>query len=618
MSYKLYKIIFLTFLIAIVLTETRIPLMFLEAKGSESSISPLEASEGEQRGGETEMDSLLQDNNISINLTPEIRFLSPKTKEKISQTIDIEVKVEDAIDVSFYVKKGESLMSIYLGRAINEEDKWKLIWDTKNIPNGSYSLFAEVANSYGSYQSEHLEIIVIHDSEEDEKTEEKKEELLQNKEQKEKLEKDIEKTIEEASNQSKEQAEETVEELRKKGIINSEEAQRQKDQVTEQIRQQTKEIMEATREEQKQTKDIEKDLEEKKMKEVELQEKQLELIKLEESNVPEIIKDTVGKIKQEKQGLIAEIQETINNLEKDINVKEDKKQVAQQFQQTKKENLDKTIESIIDKTTDPKYAKEDMQRLSQSIEENIKQAEKEIRSQESARIEIEKKLWQDSDGDGLADVVELEIGSDPFNPDTSGDGYLDGIIVVAGHDPLIPVATEKLIFQDPRKISPKRSSEFFVEKAEIVISSETQREVLRIEGKGLPNSFVNIYLYSLPVVITTRTDEYGRWVYELDKSLEGGKHEVYVVLNNSNGEIVARSETFAFIKTGANILRLVPEVWAQETGGGAEEIASPFERLKTSFFILTISIILLAVAVAIVLIGFYSKKRAKRDSSLKK
>ena len=32
----------------------------------------------------------------------------------------------------------------------------------------------------------------------------------------------------------------------------------------------------------------------------------------------------------------------------------------------------------------------------------------------------------DSDGDGLTNLEEYELGTDPFNPDTDGDGILDG------------------------------------------------------------------------------------------------------------------------------------------------------------------------------------------------
>lgn len=45
----------------------------------------------------------------------------------------------------------------------------------------------------------------------------------------------------------------------------------------------------------------------------------------------------------------------------------------------------------------------------------------------------------DSDGDGLIDSVEADLGTDPFNPDTDGDGLLDGAEVNDhGTDPLNP------------------------------------------------------------------------------------------------------------------------------------------------------------------------------------
>ncbi|MCP5003398.1 MAG: S8 family serine peptidase [Planctomycetes bacterium] len=42
----------------------------------------------------------------------------------------------------------------------------------------------------------------------------------------------------------------------------------------------------------------------------------------------------------------------------------------------------------------------------------------------------------DSDGDGLSDVEEQSLGTDPLNPDTDGDGYSDGDEVNADTDPL--------------------------------------------------------------------------------------------------------------------------------------------------------------------------------------
>ena len=45
----------------------------------------------------------------------------------------------------------------------------------------------------------------------------------------------------------------------------------------------------------------------------------------------------------------------------------------------------------------------------------------------------------DTDGDGLSDVEEAALGTDPANPDTDGDGLSDGAEVHAGLDPLDPL-----------------------------------------------------------------------------------------------------------------------------------------------------------------------------------
>jgi hypothetical protein len=44
----------------------------------------------------------------------------------------------------------------------------------------------------------------------------------------------------------------------------------------------------------------------------------------------------------------------------------------------------------------------------------------------------------DSDGDGLSDGEEAELGTDPDNPDSDGDGVLDGNEVTVGTDPTTP------------------------------------------------------------------------------------------------------------------------------------------------------------------------------------
>src|SRR5947207_212743 len=44
----------------------------------------------------------------------------------------------------------------------------------------------------------------------------------------------------------------------------------------------------------------------------------------------------------------------------------------------------------------------------------------------------------DSDHDGLTDVQEQALGTDPHNPDTDGDGLIDGLELRLGHNPNVP------------------------------------------------------------------------------------------------------------------------------------------------------------------------------------
>ena len=56
----------------------------------------------------------------------------------------------------------------------------------------------------------------------------------------------------------------------------------------------------------------------------------------------------------------------------------------------------------------------------------------------------------DSDGDGLTDVQEAILNTDPLNPDTDGDGYDDGTEVANNYNPLI---NELAIIEEPIEIS---------------------------------------------------------------------------------------------------------------------------------------------------------------------
>jgi len=68
---------------------------------------------------------------------------------------------------------------------------------------------------------------------------------------------------------------------------------------------------------------------------------------------------------------------------------------------------------------------------------------------------------------------------------------------------------------------------------------------MKFSGKGPPDSTITIYVFSEPIVVTTKTDENGDWIYEFDQPLEGGKHVAYATVRTTSGKVV-RSTVFDF------------------------------------------------------------------------
>lgn len=77
------------------------------------------------------------------------------------------------------------------------------------------------------------------------------------------------------------------------------------------------------------------------------------------------------------------------------------------------------------------------------------------------------------------------------------------------------------------------------------------KQTLKITGKTTPNSTVIIYVYSDPLVITTKSDNEGNWQYSIEDPLEPGKHEVYAIVDNGDG-VYKRSDPMSFLISTAS------------------------------------------------------------------
>lgn len=160
----------------------------------------------------------------------------------------------------------------------------------------------------------------------------------------------------------------------------------------------------------------------------------------------------------------------------------------------------------------------------------------------------------DKDNDGISDYDEQFLyGSNPEVPDTDSDGVLDGIEIMGGYNPTDPSAEAVIVYELPQESFAQIEDELLkVEAVAPVIRNDLDEQdpevQAEIRGKGLPNSYVTIYIFSTPTIVTVRTDQDGSFVYTFEKELEDGEHEVYVAVTDNTGAIVAHSSPFKFIK----------------------------------------------------------------------
>jgi hypothetical protein len=169
----------------------------------------------------------------------------------------------------------------------------------------------------------------------------------------------------------------------------------------------------------------------------------------------------------------------------------------------------------------------------------------------------------DSDGDGLPDDLEKKIGTDVNNVDSDNDTFSDYAEYRNGYNPLgagklvsinelAPVEVALVndeVFEQPRTKG-SSSNDFLIESVKNLENIATSSDIgaYLLQGRATPNIVVTLYVYSdLPLLVTVRTDDYGNWKYELRQSLSDGEHEVYVVLNDATGKVVAKSNPLSFL-----------------------------------------------------------------------
>ncbi len=141
-----------------------------------------------------------------------------------------------------------------------------------------------------------------------------------------------------------------------------------------------------------------------------------------------------------------------------------------------------------------------------------------------------------------------------------------------------------------------------IEVAEVIEKPDGNKSATKItfKGRSLPNSFATLYIFSLPIVVTVKTDNDGYWKYTLDKELDDGKHKVFVALTDVKGAVVAKSKLLPFIKEAQAIS--IEEINPIDTRDGNPDF------FKSSYFYGITTIIILSLIGILILFGIKSKE----------
>ena len=237
-----------------------------------------------------------------------------------------------------------------------------------------------------------------------------------------------------------------------------------------------------------------------------------------------------------------------------------------------------------------------------------------IKNEKILKERIGDKVLKDSDKDNISDYDEVNLYlTDPFSADTDSDGYIDSAEISLGYDPHDSTSEALVAYESPKDTGVIRE-DLFVIKAITTLPkekdvSETDNSTRAIiSGVGLPNSFVTLYIFSTPIVVTVKTDADGSWSYIFDKDLEDGEHEVYAAITDNIGRVIAKSNPLPFVKTAEAFTA---------TGAVTQAVdSSTFEPslLKSKALLLVASITVVALGLVLLLLGFHVK--GKREDEI--
>jgi hypothetical protein len=484
----------------------------MDVAGIESSRTPGRVptetyDTNEEDAGETTDSGSSVGVETDTTTTENVNATDPITTEEVTRHVAtgkyiIMLQTDDAVYVEWTMYPEKSKTPTYLGRAVHNKRTgfWEYVWDTTNVPNGDYTLMPEIQSLSGRQYEEVPTYVRVKNA--------------------------ATKTVSEDDKKLVDIVKEAATEVAKvSSETDSEREKKAKEDIVD--------VLTPYAEEAKGY--IEKQGEEAMKNELAEEEERIKqnlttLLNVESSKLLHALDGDEEEFKRFENKVIIAAQKSTEQIGR----------IAEEFGFELSEKELRILEEEVVKKLDE---------LEVVIQER----------REVLKDRVGEDVFEDTDNDGISNYDEVHIyNTDPSNPDTDNDGFFDGAEILGGYNPLSAASEAVVEYEEPRTAGFIEDEIFVVEEVEVIEKKKDTQgveraEKIQLKGKAPANSFITLYIYSDPIVVTVKTDADGNWVYELDKELEDGSHEVYVAITDNAGRIYAKSRPLPFVKEAAAV-----------------------------------------------------------------
>ena len=230
----------------------------------------------------------------------------------------------------------------------------------------------------------------------------------------------------------------------------------------------------------------------------------------------------------------------------------------------------------------------------QSLRERVEQIQREDQERQQALAQKEE-LERDSDGDGIPDAVERNMGTNPYSPDTDGDGKSDQEEISYGSNPLASdnskndnlssSGQQKTVAELIAAKDSKGLAQVLKEGVKDYFKSDTYKQYLLAMSKFHNYSPLNIQMILRQNPRASYVASFKKWKDEFSRSVNKGEKALRIFAPITVKKRDPKTNEPLLDKDGKEItytsFKLVPVFDVSQTDG--KELPKPIYELKGSY-----------------------------------